>query len=116
MTTRLQCSSVAGVLTGLRQAYSADRAQSIHPALPEILLWVAAGCDHATDLCQQTGINKREVGRLLAQLSGKTYRCHGLWRTPQVRLIEARDHPHRRGHQWRLTEAGLELVHSLTSS
>lgn len=115
MSSRQQCASVAGVLTAVRRAIGSGRSQTIHPAVPEVLLWVAAGCDHTSDLCEQTGLGRREMGRILFTLAGRTYRCHGHWKSSPVSLIESRDHPHRRGHQWVLTPDGTELVHSLTS-
>lgn len=101
---------VAGMLTGLRQAIGSARSQTIHAAVPEVLLWVAAGVDHMNDLCTQTGLTTRELTRILATLSGRSYLNRGRWCHSPVSLVKARDHPHRRGHQWVLTGEGQQLV------
>jgi hypothetical protein len=98
------------MLTGLRQSICSARTQTIHPGVPEILLWIAAGVDHASDLREQTGLTDREIRRLLATLSGRSYLNRGRWCHSPIRLVRARDHPHRRGLQWVLTENGEELL------
>lgn len=104
--------AVAGLLAGLRQAGKTARAQAIHPAVPEVLLWIAAGVDHRQDLAKVSGLNEREVRRICHTLSGKGYRQCGSYVDSPFRLIQVRPHPHRRGDQLVLTGDGLKLVSS----
>jgi len=103
---------VAGLLAGLRQAGKTARTQAIHPAVPEVLLWIAAGVDHRQDLAKVSGLSDREVRRICHTLCGKGYRQGGRYVDSAFRLVQVRRHPHRRGDQLLLTEDGNKLVSS----
>lgn len=103
---------VAGMLAGLRQAAKTARAQAMHPAVPEVLLWIAAGVDHRQDLAKVSGLSDREVRRICHTLSGKGYRQGGQIVDSAFDLVIVRRHPHRRGDQLALTEAGKTLLSS----
>lgn len=108
-----RCAQVAGMLTGLRQAVGTTRERAITSVVPEVLLWIASGCDHAVELSEQMGVELRDVKRTLALLQGRKYGGGGnrLIDSP-VCLVEHRPHPHRKGKQWVLTTDGKELLRS----
>ena len=105
-------SAVAGLLAGLRHAGKTARAQVLHPAVPEVLLWIAAGVDHRQDLAKVSGLSDREVRRICHTLSGKGYKQGGHYVDSPFRLVKARPHPHRRGDQLVLTDDALKLLSS----
>jgi len=103
---------VAGLMAGLRQAAKTARAQAMHPAVPEVLLWIAAGVDHRQDITKVSGLSDREVRRICHTLSGKGYRQGGRIVDSAFDLVAVRRHPHRRGDQLVLTAAGQSLISS----
>lgn len=109
-------SRVAGLLAGLRQAGKTARAQAMHPAVPELLLWIAAGVDHRQDLARVSGLSDREVRRICHTLCGKGYKQGGRYVDSAFRLVQTRKHPHRKGDQLLLTADGHQLVSSTFES
>lgn len=104
--TPAQAAEAAGVLTGLRQAFLTCR-HSIHPATAELLLWVAAGCDHRILLSEQMGMDHRKVHQLLMGLMGRRVKSkQDGWLDSPVALVTRRPHPHRAGWQWLLSPDG----------
>lgn len=103
---------VAGLLAGLRQAGKTARVKAMHPAVPEVLLWIAAGVDHRQDLAKVSGLSDREVRRICHTLSGKGYKQCGNYVDSAYRLVESRKHPHRQGLQLLLTGDGEQLISS----
>jgi hypothetical protein len=103
---------VAGLLAGLRQAGKTARPQAMHPAVPEVLLWIAAGVDHRQELVKVSELSEREVRRICHTLCGKGYRQRGGYVDSAYRLVEVRRHPHRRGEQLLLTREGQQLISS----
>lgn len=103
---------VAGLLAGLRHAGKTARTKAMHPAVPEVLLWIAAGVDHRQDLAKVSGLSDREVRRICHTLCGKGYKQCGSYVDSAYRLVETRRHPHRRGEQLVLTPDGKQLVAS----
>lgn len=101
---------VAGLLAGLRQAGKTARAQAMHPAVPELLLWIAAGVDHRQDLAKVSGLSEREVRRICHTLCGKGYKQGDQYVDSAFRLVQTRKHPHRRGDQLLLTSDGRQLL------
>jgi hypothetical protein len=101
---------VAGMLAGMRQAAKTARSQAMHPAVPEVLLWIAAGVDHRQDLVKVSGLSDREVRRICHTLIGKGYRQCGNYVFSAFSLVKIRNHPHRRGQQLILTTEGEELI------
>jgi len=78
----------------------------------EILLLVAGGTDTTADLVAATGGSRSNTERALSFLSGRDSCAGGVTgvRSSPFRLVEHRRHPHRRGHQWRLTPEGRGLL------
>lgn len=103
---------VAGFLGGLRQAGKTARAQVMHPAVPEVLLWIAAGVDHRQDLVKVSGLSATEVRRICHTLSGRGYKTGTGYVNSALKLVETRPHPHRRGDQLVLTPEGNLLISS----
>lgn len=101
---------VAGMLAGMRQAAKTARSQAMHPAVPEVLLWIAAGVDHRQELVKVSGLSDREVRRICHTLIGKGYRQSGKYAHSAFSLLAVRNHPHRRGQQLILTTEGEELI------
>lgn len=103
---------VAGMLAGMRQAAKTARSQAMHPAVPEVLLWIAAGVDHRQELVKVSGLSDREVRRICHTLCGKGYKQGGVYADSAFRLVKVRPHPHRRGEQLALTPEGKDLISS----
>lgn len=103
---------VAGLLAGMRQAAKTARSQAMHPAVPEVLLWIAAGVDHRQDLVKVSGLSDREVRRICHTLCGKGYKQGATYADSAFRLVKVRPHPHRRGEQLALTAEGKDLISS----
>lgn len=103
---------VAGMLGGIRTAFKTARANAPHAAVAEVLLWIAAGYDHRSDLVKITGMNETEVKRVVCSLIGRGRRDHGRYVDSALQLVEARPHPHRRGEQLRLTAEAKALISS----
>lgn len=81
----------------------------------EILLLVAGGTDAIGDICSATGGSRANTARSLKYLSGRDSVLAGHGGLGQVRvspfrLLEWRKHPHRRGHQYRLSNEGAALL------
>lgn len=103
---------VAGLLAGIRQAAKTARAGALHPGVPEVFLWIAAGVDHRTDLVKVSGLSTREIRRICHTLQGRGYRERGRYVDSAFRLVQSRPHPHRRGDQLVLTSEGENLISS----
>lgn len=107
---------VAAMLAGLRTSHKTTRHSAQHAGVAEALLWIASGVDHLSDLVQVSGMSKSEAWRCVALLDGR-----GIVRRGQVlhcayRLVERREHPHRRGQQIVLSPAGVELINATFSN
>ncbi len=82
----------------------------------EVLLLIAGGTDAIADLNAATGGSRANTARSLRFLSGRDAPIGiasgggGGIRVSPFRLIEYRKHPHRRGHQYRLTTEGFALL------
>ena len=81
----------------------------------EVLLLIAGGTDAIGDLNAATGGSRANTARSLRFLSGRDSDLGkasfgGRGRISPFRLIEYRTHPHRRGHQYRLTPEGHALL------
>jgi DNA-binding MarR family transcriptional regulator len=82
----------------------------------EALLLIAGGCDAIGDINEATGGSRANTARSLRFLSGRDAPIGsasgggGGIRVSPFRLIEYRKHPHRRGHQYRLTPEGHALL------
>lgn len=109
---------VAALLKGLRSvlrdsaAAQGQRAQ--HPPLTavELLLWIAAGVDHETELARVMGVDQSTVCRLVSQLAGRQRWRDGKAIPSPFGLVTRRKHPHRRGYQLGLSANGSALVDS----
>lgn len=83
----------------------------------EALLLIAGGCDAVGDINEATGGSRANTARSLRFLSGRDAPISnaagsggGGTRVSPFRLIEYRKHPHRRGHQYRLSGEGYALL------
>lgn len=78
----------------------------------EILLLIAGGVDAVGAINSATGSSRAHTARSLRFLSGRDSSGSpqgGGIRSSPFRLIEHRKHPHRRGHQYRLSSEGIAL-------
>ena len=106
-------SDVARFLGALRQK---NRVVPIETA--ETLLLIAAGIDNIPDLqramCDTEGnaLPAATISRLIALLRGKARYHQGNWVESPYSLLDVRPHPHRRGHQLRLSDVGQQLIGS----
>lgn len=104
---------VARFLGALRQK---NRVVPIETA--ETLLLIAAGIDNIPDLqramCDSEGnaLPAATISRLIALLRGKARYHQGNWVESPYSLLDVRPHPHRRGHQLRLSDVGQQLIGS----
>lgn len=99
---------VAGILTLLRRVCHAAGGDMTLQSV-EVLLLVAGGVDRAADLMAATGRTDRsDITRALQFLEGRSVARHR--RVSPLVLVERRKHPHRAGHQFRLTEEGIALL------
>lgn len=105
--------AVAAFLGALRQK---DRAVPVNAA--EALLLIAAGVDHVNDLrtamrdADGNPLPPATVNRLVSLLRGRARYSGGKWIESPYTLLEVRSHPHRRGLQLQLSEAGAGLIRS----
>ena len=98
-----------------------DRAITV--ACAEVLLLIAGGIDHASDLAavmiDSNGkpMHRAKVCRLVSLLRGRDrYKCGRGWVPAPFSLVETRKHPHRRGLQLRLNQQGRKLVDTFMPS
>lgn len=104
---------VARFLGALRQK---NRVVPLETA--ETLLLIAAGIDNIPDLqramCDSDGnvLPAATISRLIALLRGKARYHQGNWVESPYSLLDVRPHPHRRGHQLRLSDVGQQLIGS----
>lgn len=97
---------VAEMIGGIRTAQPAISAAAV-----ETLLHVASGADCGAALQERMRISRSQVNRTLSQLSGRgTIGKTGT--TSNLRLVEKRKHPHRRGMQITLSRNGSDLISS----
>jgi hypothetical protein len=85
----------------------------------EILLLSAGGVDAAADINAACGGSRTNATRSLRFLSGRDSSgspLRGGIRSSPFRLIEHRKHPHRRGHQYRLSNEGIALFSQCVGS
>lgn len=105
--------ALAGFLGALRQK---NRAVPINAA--EALLLIAAGIDNIPDLQQAmrdaegNALPPATISRLVSLLRGRARYDQGKWLESPYSLLEVRPHPHRRGLQLRLSDAGERLMRS----
>jgi hypothetical protein len=105
--------AVAGFLGALRQK---NRAVPINAA--EALLLIASGIDNIPDLQQamrdQEGkaLPPATISRLISLLRGRARYDQGQWLESPYSLLDVRPHPHRRGLQLQLSDAGARLIRS----
>ena len=95
---------VAAMLGGIRAAQPRIGASSV-----EALLHIATGADSSTALQQRMGLDRSSVSRIVSQLTGRGT----VGRTAvhsNLRLVQRRVHPHKRGTQLSLTPEGRELL------
>lgn len=82
----------------------------------EALLLIGAGVDSVPELAAamgdgETPLPPATVSLLVSMLRGRARYCRGKWiESPLGALICVRPHPHRRGMQLLLTEAGAQLL------
>lgn len=82
----------------------------------EALLWVASGVDSVPELAAAMGtggapLPPATVSRLVSLLRGRARFSQGRWiESPMGALLAVRPHPHRRGLQLQITEAGGRLL------
>lgn len=100
---------VASILATLRRGTRAAGAIITLPTT-EVLLLVAGGVDHTSDLVKATGSDRTQITRALQFLQGQSFPNHGRIRVSPFRLVECRKHPHRKGHQLRLAPEGIALL------
>jgi hypothetical protein len=83
----------------------------------EILLHIAGGIDCAEGLAEATGLSRYRVGEaarfLMGQSSQITIAGDQVTRCSPLRLVERRQHPHKRGFQFRLSEEGRAMFNSI---
>lgn len=103
----------------LRRLRSSGRTIPIGAA--EALLLIGAGIDSVPDLAAAMGngdtpLPPASVNRLVSLLRGRARYSRGEWiESPFGALICVRPHPHRRGLQLVLSDAGAQLLAPLTS-
>jgi hypothetical protein len=112
MEMRLPINALAGFLGALRQT---NRAVPISAA--EALLLIAGGIDNIPDLQQAmqdtegNALPPATISRLISLLRGRARYDQGSWVESPYSLLEVQPHPHRRGLQLRLSDAGERLIH-----
>jgi DNA-binding MarR family transcriptional regulator len=75
----------------------------------EALLHIAMGADCSAALSQRMGIDRSSVSRIVSLLTGRGTIGKAATRS-NLRLVQRRTHPHRRGTQLALTQEGLDLL------
>lgn len=84
----------------------------------EALLLIAGGIDNVPDLQQAmrdangNALPPATISRLISLLRGRARYDQGRWLESPYSLLEVRPHPHRRGLQLRLSDAGQRLIHT----
>ena len=84
----------------------------------EALLLIAAGIDNVPDLqramrdASGNALPPATISRLVSLLRGRARYHQGRWLESPYSLLEVRRHPHRRGLQLRLSDAGQALLKS----
>ena len=92
-----------------------NRAVPINAA--EALLLIASGIDNVPDLQQAmrdangNALPASTISRLISLLRGRARYNQGRWLESPYSLLEVRPHPHRKGLQLLLSEAGKRLIH-----
>lgn len=105
--------ALARFLGSMRQS---NRAIPISAA--EALLLIAGGIDNVPDLQQAmrdangNALPPATISRLISLLRGRARYDQGRWLESPYSLLEVRPHPHRRGLQLRLSDAGQRLIHT----
>lgn len=88
----------------------------------EALLLIGAGVDSVPDLAAAMGhdgapMPPASVSRLISMLRGRARYDMGRWvESPYNALVVVRSHPHRKGFQLMLSEAGAELLNDMLAS
>lgn len=105
---------MAALLAAIRRANRAARATDGHPALAEVLLWIAAGADTVRDVARVSGLSESETRRLVGTLEGRGQRRpDGSVKHSALSLVRRRQHPHNaKALQLLLTTQGKELIAS----
>lgn len=104
---------LAAFLGALRRK---DRMIPVNAA--EALLLIAAGVDNMPDLrkamrdSEGNALPSATITRLVSLLRGRARYDEGQWIESPYSLIDARPHPHKRGLQLRLSDAGKQLIHT----
>jgi len=107
----MNTTNLAGFLGALRQK---NRAVPINAA--EALLLIASGIDNIPDLqramrdADGNDLPPATISRLISLLRGRARYSQGAWVESPYSLLEVRPHPHRRGLQLQLSEAGEQLI------
>lgn len=105
--------TLAGFLGALRQ-----RNRAVPMPAAEALLLIASGIDNIPDLQQAMRdgegrpLPPATVNRLISLLRGRARYQRGQWVESPFTLLDVRRHPHRRGLQLQLSEAGTQLIDS----
>lgn len=97
---------VAALIGGIRTAQPGIRASAI-----EALLLIASGVDSAAELQRRMQIDPSSAGRIVSQLTGRGTLGRSSHRS-NLRLVQRRRHPHRRGMQLALTAEARTLISS----
>lgn len=105
--------AVAGFLGALRQ-----KNRAVPMSAAEALLLIASGIDNIPDL--QVAMRDQEgnalppatISRLISLLRGRARYDQGRWLESPYSLLDVRPHPHRRGLQLQLSDAGRQLMRS----
>lgn len=93
-----------------------DRIVPVNAA--EALLLIAAGVDNMPDLqkamrdSEGNALPSATASRLVSLLRGRARYDEGQWIESPYSLIEVRPHPHKRGLQLQLSDAGRQLIHT----
>lgn len=91
-----------------------NRAVPINAA--EALLLIASGIDNIPDLQRAmqdlhgNALPAATISRLVSLLRGRARYHQGAWVESPYGLVEVRPHPHRRGMQLQLSDAGQQLI------
>jgi hypothetical protein len=108
-----QIRNLAAAISACRRAATAG-GHGIRALEIEVLLFVAGGVDTQRGLIQATSASVSSIERSLAYLRGRdfSYQAAGVpaVRSSPLRLIEHRQHPHQRGHQYRLSIEGRAIL------
>lgn len=109
--------TLAGFLAALRQ-----RNRAVPMPAAEALLLIASGIDNIPALQQAMRdpegkpLPPATVNRLISLLRGRARYKQGRWVESPFTLLDVRPHPHRRGLQLQLSDAGQQLISSYFGS